>query len=61
MIGLGFNIAGDKGTEPITDGNGIFVTKIIPGGVAAEEGTLVVGGCIVQVVEISYYQIISVL
>jgi len=51
LLGLGFSIAGGKGTEHIPEDDGIFVTKIIPGGAAAEEGTLTVGDRIVQVNE----------
>ena len=51
LTGLGFNIAGGKGTEYIPDDDGIFITEIIPGGAAAEEGNLTVGDRIVQVNE----------
>ena len=57
IIGLGFNIAGGKGTKHTTDDNGIFITKIIPGGAADEEGTLAVGDRIVQVDEHSMVEI----
>ena len=51
FVGLGFSIAGGKGTEHIPDDDGIFVTKIIPGGAASEDGTLIVGDRIVKVNE----------
>ena len=47
--GLGFSIAGGIGNEHVKDDNGIFVTKIISGGAAEEEGTLSVGDRIMQV------------
>lgn len=48
-IGLGFSIAGGVGNLHVKDDDGIFVTKIIPGGAAEEEGTLSVGDRILQV------------
>ena len=51
FVGLGFSIAGGTGTEHIPDDDGIFVTKIIPGGAASEDGTLIVGDRIVKVNE----------
>ena len=53
LTGLGFSIAGGKGTEHIPDDDGIFITKIIPDGAASEEGSLTVGDRIVQVNEYS--------
>ncbi|XP_065889304.1 disks large homolog 1-like isoform X2 [Dysidea avara] len=47
--GLGFSIAGGRGTEHIPGDDGIFVTKIIPGGAASEEGSLAIGDRIVKV------------
>ena len=47
--GLGFSIAGGIGNEHVKDDDGIFVTKIIGGGAAEEEGTLSVGDRIMQV------------
>lgn len=54
------------GTEHIPDDDGIFVTKIIPGGAAAEEGTLAVGDRIVRVnnnsmVGVTHVQAVDVL
>ena len=49
FLGLGFSIAGGRGTEHIPGDDGIFVTKIIPGGAAAEEGSLAIGDRIVKV------------
>lgn len=48
-VGLGFSIAGGIGNEHVKDDDGIFVTKIISGGAAEEEGTLSVGDRIMQV------------
>lgn len=48
-VGLGFSIAGGIGNEHVKDDDGIFVTKIISGGAAEEEGTLSVGDRILQV------------
>ena len=47
--GLGFSIAGGVGNEHVKGDDGIFVTKIIGGGAAEEEGTLSVGDRILQV------------
>lgn len=41
--GLGFSIAGGRGNQHIPGDNGIFVTKIIDGGAAEQEGNLEVG------------------
>lgn len=38
--GLGFSIAGGIDNPHIGDDPGIFITKIIPGGAAAEDGRL---------------------
>lgn len=48
---LGFNIAGGKGSQYIPDDDGIFVTKVTPGGASAEEGSLMVGDRLLQVNE----------
>jgi len=37
---LGFSIAGGTDNPHIGDDPGIFITKIIPGGAAAEDGRL---------------------
>ena len=47
--GLGFSIAGGVGNQHIIDDNGIYVTKIIPGGAAEEDGNLEVGDRILTV------------
>ncbi|KAM8899152.1 disks large homolog 2 isoform 2-T2 [Spinachia spinachia] len=47
--GLGFSIAGGTDNPHIGDDPGIFVTKIIPGGAAAEDGRLRVHDCILRV------------
>ncbi len=41
--GLGFSIAGGFGNQHIPGDNGIFVTKIIDGGAAQQDGRLAVG------------------
>ncbi|CAH2225681.1 disks large homolog 2-like [Pelobates cultripes] len=38
--GLGFSIAGGIDNPHVGDDPGIFITKIIPGGAAAEDGRL---------------------
>ncbi|XP_058884232.1 disks large homolog 2 isoform X17 [Acipenser ruthenus] len=47
--GLGFSIAGGIDNPHIGDDPGIFITKIIPGGAAAEDGRLRVNDCILRV------------
>jgi len=47
--GLGFSIAGGVGNQHIVDDNGIYVTKIITGGAAEEDGNLKVGDKIIAV------------
>ncbi|KAJ8385281.1 hypothetical protein AAFF_G00190700 [Aldrovandia affinis] len=47
--GLGFSIAGGMDNPHIGDDPGIFITKIIPGGAAAEDGRLRVNDCILRV------------
>ncbi|XP_048036489.1 disks large homolog 2 isoform X13 [Megalobrama amblycephala] len=49
--GLGFSIAGGTDNPHIGDDPGIFITKIIPGGAAAEDGRLRVNDCILRVNE----------
>ena len=48
-LGLGFSIAGGKDNQHVMGDNGIFVTKIIPNGAAADDGTLAVGDRLLQV------------
>lgn len=43
VTGLGFSIAGGIGNEHIPSDHGIFVTKIIDGGAAEQDGRLQVG------------------
>ena len=40
--GLGFSIAGGKGNQHIPGDNGIFITKVIEGGSAEQDGRLAV-------------------
>ncbi|KAM9385730.1 disks large homolog 2 [Pholidichthys leucotaenia] len=47
--GLGFSIAGGIDNPHIGDDPGIFITKIIAGGAAAEDGRLRVNDCILRV------------
>ncbi|XP_061596240.1 disks large homolog 2 isoform X7 [Cololabis saira] len=49
--GLGFSIAGGTDNPHIGDDPGIFITKVIPGGAAAEDGRLRVNDCILRVNE----------
>ncbi|XP_041482791.1 discs large homolog 1-like protein isoform X2 [Lytechinus variegatus] len=47
--GLGFSIAGGQGNQHVPGDNGIFVTKIIDGGAAEQDGRLQVGDKITAV------------
>nr|XP_032834434.1 discs large homolog 1-like protein isoform X2 [Petromyzon marinus] len=49
--GLGFSIAGGTDNPHIGDDPSIFITKIIPGGAAAQDGRLRVNDCILRVNE----------
>ena len=49
VTGLGFSIAGGKGNAHVLGDDGIFVTKIIPGGVAENQGDLATGDRILEV------------
>ncbi|XP_061739601.1 disks large homolog 1-like isoform X5 [Nerophis ophidion] len=49
--GLGFSIAGGTDNPHIGEDPSIFITKIIPGGVAAQNGRLKVNDCIIRVNE----------
>uniref|UniRef100_A0A3Q1B4T8 Disks large homolog 1 n=1 Tax=Amphiprion ocellaris TaxID=80972 RepID=A0A3Q1B4T8_AMPOC len=49
--GLGFSIAGGTDNPHIGEDPSIFITKIIPGGAAAQNGRLRVNDCIVRVNE----------
>ncbi|XP_067322394.1 disks large homolog 1-like [Anolis sagrei] len=50
--GLGFSIAGGTDNPHIEDDSSIFITKIIPGGAAAQDGRLRVSDCILRVNEV---------
>ncbi|XP_053160388.1 disks large homolog 1 isoform X8 [Hemicordylus capensis] len=50
--GLGFSIAGGTDNPHIGDDSSIFITKIIPGGAAAQDGRLRVNDCILRVNEV---------
>ncbi|KAM4695415.1 disks large homolog 1 isoform 11-T11 [Discoglossus pictus] len=47
--GLGFSIAGGTDNPHIGDDTSIFITKIIPGGAASQDGRLRVNDCILRV------------
>ncbi|KAJ7392665.1 Disks large 3 [Desmophyllum pertusum] len=51
--GLGFSIGGGKDNPHIDNDVGIYITRIIKGGAAAEDGRLGVGDCIVAVNDVS--------
>lgn len=51
--GLGFSIAGGVGNQHVPGDNGIFITKIIPGGAAEQDGTLQVGDRLLSVNDVS--------
>ena len=51
--GLGFSISGGLYTEHIKNDHGIFVTKIIPGGSADNDGKLQVGDRLISVNDFS--------
>ncbi|XP_041863448.1 disks large homolog 2 isoform X9 [Melanotaenia boesemani] len=55
--GLGFSIAGGTDNPHIGDDPGIFITKIIPGGAAAEDGRLRVNDCILRVNDIDVSEV----
>ena len=64
--GLGFSIAGGKGNQHVLGDNGIFVTKIMEGGIAEKDGRLDVGDRILEVdgtnmVEIDHEDAVSTL
>ena len=47
--GLGFSIAGGIGNQHIPGDDGIYVTKVIDGGAAQQDGRLAVGDRLVEV------------
>lgn len=47
--GLGFSIAGGKGNQHVPNDDGIYITKIIDGGAAQQDGRLQVGDKIMRV------------
>ncbi|XP_076871140.1 disks large homolog 1 isoform X14 [Brachyhypopomus gauderio] len=51
--GLGFSIAGGTDNPHIGEDPSIFITKIIPGGAAAQDGRLRVNDCILRVNDVS--------
>uniref|UniRef100_A0AAQ4S6X3 Discs, large homolog 4a (Drosophila) n=1 Tax=Gasterosteus aculeatus aculeatus TaxID=481459 RepID=A0AAQ4S6X3_GASAC len=64
--GLGFSIAGGTDNPHVGDDPSIFITKIIPGGAAAQDGRLSVNDCIlfvndVDVREVTHSQAVEAL
>lgn len=64
--GLGFSIGGGKDNPHIDDDFGIYITRIIKGGAASQDGRLNVGDCIVKVnntstVDVSHQQAVEAL
>ena len=53
--GLGFSIAGGRGNPHVIGDDGIFVTKIIPGGVAEMQGDLATGDRILEVWHVVHF------
>ena len=49
ISGLGFSIAGGIGNQHIPGDDGIFVTKVIEGGAAEQDGRLAVGDRLIAV------------
>ena len=49
ITGLGFSIAGGIGNQHIPGDDGIFVTKVIEGGAAEQDGRLAVGDRLIAV------------
>ena len=54
--GLGFSIAGGKGNQHVPNDDGIYITKIIDGGAAQQDGRLQVGD---KIVRVSYMLVIN--
>ena len=48
-VGLGFSIAGGRENQHVPDDDGIYITKIIDGGAAQQDGRLQVGDKIIRV------------
>ncbi|XP_037693721.1 disks large homolog 1 isoform X7 [Choloepus didactylus] len=55
--GLGFSIAGGTDNPHIGDDSSIFITKIIGGGAAAQDGRLRVNDCILRVNEVDVHDV----
>uniref|UniRef100_A0A8D2JGR4 Disks large homolog 1 n=1 Tax=Varanus komodoensis TaxID=61221 RepID=A0A8D2JGR4_VARKO len=55
--GLGFSIAGGTDNPHIEDDSSIFITKIIPGGAAAQDGRLRVNDCILRVNDVDVREV----
>ncbi|KAG7515322.1 disks large-like 4 isoform X1 [Solea senegalensis] len=55
--GLGFSIAGGTDNPHVGDDPSIFITKIIPGGAAAQDGRLSVNDCILFVNEVDVREV----
>jgi C-terminal processing protease CtpA/Prc len=48
-VGLGFSIAGGKGNQHIPGDDGVFITKVIDGGAAQQDGHIAVGDRLIAV------------
>lgn len=57
ISGLGFSIAGGIGNQHIPGDDGIFVTKVIEGGAAEQDGRLAVGDRLVAVSSFRFLRI----
>ena len=55
--GLGFSVAGGKDNMHVDGDNGIFITKVIPGGAAHAEGSLAVGDRVIKVRHFSSFPV----
>ncbi|XP_076974065.1 disks large homolog 1 isoform X10 [Tamandua tetradactyla] len=55
--GLGFSIAGGTDNPHIGDDSSIFITKIIAGGAAAQDGRLRVNDCILRVNDVDVHDV----
>ncbi|CAG0919671.1 unnamed protein product [Notodromas monacha] len=58
--GLGFSIAGGKDNPHVEGDNSIYITKIIPGGAASNDGRLLVNDIIVKVNDCNVVEVLHV-
>lgn len=59
--GLGFSIAGGVGNEHVAGDTGIFITKVITGGAAEQDGRLQCGDRLIRVCAYSIDRLITCL